>query len=183
MQPEASVGSWAEEATRHGPGPRGVAALSPATHARLARQFAAEPAYAFVGLKLIDLGPGLCRSVTPLRPEILHHRGALQGGLVAMIADATAGYAALATLAPDVGEDDMATIEFKTAFYRPVVGAVALCRAEAAFCGRSTVFCRAQVYDEVEEQRCLAAEATLTFRRLPRRVREPDTGHHFRSTR
>ncbi|MBV9077764.1 MAG: PaaI family thioesterase [Methylobacteriaceae bacterium] len=141
-------------------------ALPAAMRERLARQFAAEPAYAHIGLVLTDLARGFCRSATPVRPALLHHRGALQGGLLAMIADSTAGYAALATLDDEAAADDMATVEFRTAFYRPLVGALALCRARATFVARGMVFCQAEVFAEREEPERLCGEANLTFRRL-----------------
>ncbi|MGB6229031.1 MAG: PaaI family thioesterase [Litorimonas sp.] len=138
----------------------------PAFAADLSARFLQEPAYAFVGLVPTEMAHGRCVSEVAVRPNHLHHRGAVQGGLVAMIADATAGYAALTVLPEDAQGDDMATIEFKTSFLRPAAAERLICTSDVVHAGRSTVFAEARVFcDAVEDDR-LCAIATLTFKRL-----------------
>lgn len=62
-----------------------------------------------------------------------------------MFADATAGYAALASL-PEQGasDDDMATIEFKTSFLGPAVAERLICVAEVIRSGHRTFFAEAK---------------------------------------
>lgn len=132
--------------------------------AELRAQFAAEQAYALIGLELLVLSHGECLTATPVRDALLNHASVVQGGIVAMIADATAGYAAL-TMTGEGGGEDMTTIEFKTSFYRPALGLRLLCHADAMAAGASIVFCRSRVYSDVETAGSLIGEATLTFKR------------------
>lgn len=138
----------------------------------LARQFADEPAYRHVGLRVDELARGRCVASVDIMPALLHHRGAVQGGIVAMIADATAGYAALTVLDEQAGEDrdDMATLEFKTSFLLPTVGDTVRCVAQIITCSRTIAFCTAQVFAEHQGRSKLCAQASLTFKRLSARA-------------
>jgi uncharacterized protein (TIGR00369 family) len=148
-----------------------VQQLAPALATHLQRQFAAEPAYAFAGLQLVDLTPQRCTTRTRVRPCLLHHRGAVQGGIVALMADATAGYAALAATS-EHDRDDVATLEFKISYYRPALAGQLLCQADTVHCVGGVVFCQARVFADLAERSALLAEASLTFRRL--RAHRPD---------
>ncbi|AJC22890.1 hypothetical protein RO07_24945 [Pandoraea pulmonicola] len=134
----------------------------------LARQFSEEPAYRHIGLRVDELARGKCVASVPIVDALLHHRGAVQGGIVAMIADSTAGYAALTLLDESAGEDrdDMATLEFKTSFLAPVTGDTVRCVAEIVSCSRTIAFCTAQVFSETGGECRLCALASLTFKRL-----------------
>ncbi|TCW78804.1 hypothetical protein C5O80_31440 [Burkholderia sp. SRS-46] len=134
----------------------------------LAQQFADEPAYRHIGLRVDKLARGLCIASADIVTELLHHRGAVQGGIVAMMADSTAGYAALTVLDEAAGEDrdDMATLEFKTSFLAPVMGDTIRCVAQIVSCSRTIAFCTAQVFSERKGRSKLCAQASLTFKRL-----------------
>lgn len=141
--------------------------LTPSRIARLSEQFIAEPAYQHVGMNLVGISYGHCTAEVPINCSLLHHRGAVQGGILAMIADATAGYAALAVVEDDEPAADMATLEFKTSFFEPAVGRTLRCRADALRTSRHIVFCRALVWSHsADGNELLCAEATLTFKRL-----------------
>ncbi|MEJ5219885.1 MULTISPECIES: PaaI family thioesterase [Rhodobacterales] len=136
----------------------------------LSAQFAREPAYRYIGLKLRDLRRGFCATVTTVSNDLHHHRGAVQGGIIAMIADATAGYTALASLDVEAMYDDMATIEFKTSFFRPGAAKELICVSNLVHGGNRTLFCAAKIYlDEIGDNQ-LCADATLTFSRLRSRA-------------
>lgn len=143
-------------------------ALSDRRLRQLADQFDAEPAYRHVGLALDSLARGYCQASLDIAPALLHHRDAVQGGIVAMVADATAGYAALTILDETAGEDrdDMATLEFKTSFLLPAQGQALRCEARILHASRSIVFCDAQVHVLAMGESRLCAQATLTFKRL-----------------
>ncbi|CCH09193.1 MULTISPECIES: PaaI family thioesterase [Achromobacter] len=147
-------------------------ALHPDRMRLLARQFADEPAYRHVGLCLEDLARGRCQASARIVPALLHHRGAVQGGIVAMVADATAGYAALTLIDGGAGQegDDMATLEFKTSFLLPAAGDTIRCVAQVVSHSKSIAFFDAQVYVVERGETRLCAQASLTFKRLrPRR--------------
>lgn len=142
--------------------------LTDEVRAFLTQQFKQEPAYTYIGLQLARLDTGLCSATLQYAPHLLHHRGAFQGGIVAMMADSVAGYAAL-TLEGDAAisrATDMATIEFKTSFFVPAVGASLRCDAEVTSAGRSIVFCTARSFIDDAGTQTLCAESTTTFKRL-----------------
>jgi len=133
---------------------------------RLKLLFESEPAYQLVGIKLTSLAQGSCITTTPVKQELLHHRGAVQGGIIATIADATAGHAALAALPQEAVPDDIATIEFKTSYFRPALAEELVCTSNVTFTGGRVVFCNAQIYLNEPLPENLCAESTLTFTRI-----------------
>jgi len=152
-----------------------VTPLGAARAAALLAQFRDEPAYATVGLQLADLARGRCLTRTPIAQGLLHPRGAVQGGIAAMILDSTAGYTALTEIEGDQRDDDMATLEFKTSFLAPARGAATACLVETLRSGRRIVFSRAWLWVESESgDRELCAEATLAFTRLRARRDGPE---------
>lgn len=133
----------------------------------LTDQFSSEPAYRHIGMTLLQLSYGKCITQARIEPWPLHHRGAVQGGVIAMSADATAGYSALATIQDDADSGDMATLEFKTSFYEPAMGQHMRCEAATMRASRHIIFCRAQVWScSLGESEVLCAEGTLTFKRM-----------------
>ncbi|APX75616.1 hypothetical protein BUW96_12525 [Achromobacter insolitus] len=85
-----------------------------------------------------------------------------------MVADATAGYAALSLLDERVGEesDSMTTLEFKTSFLIPAVGDTIRCVAHVVGNGQAVAFLSAQVYVVNQGISKVCALTTLTFKRL-----------------
>ncbi len=66
----------------------------PATVARLRTEEADEPIASFLGMKLVELGPGLARVSIKLRPEHLNFNGYVFGGIIMALADQAFAYAA-----------------------------------------------------------------------------------------
>ena len=91
-----------------------------------------------------------------------HHRqqdGYVHAGVMATMADHTAGYAGFTS----VGDDRrILTVEFKINFLRPASGDSLRCRARVLREGRRLLVAEAEVYDVGEEGPVLCAKALMT---------------------
>jgi uncharacterized protein (TIGR00369 family) len=92
-----------------------------------------------------------------------HHRqqdGFIHAGVMATMADHTAGYAAFTTVPEDF---QILTIEFKINFLRPAHGAGLVCRSRVIREGTHIIISESEVFDQREEGEVLAAKALVTL--------------------
>ena len=115
---------------------------------------------AYCGMEAVLVEPGRVEARLRLRPEHRQQDGFAHAGVMATIADHTAGYAAY-TLVPE--DHRILTIEFKINMLRPVVGEEILCRGTVIKPGRRVLVCESEVIDQREHGAVLAAKAQLTM--------------------
>jgi len=138
-----------------------VQARNPDYRAKLERAFANAAFVAENGIRLVDCAPGLCASTIELTPHHLQHVGLPHGGLIATLADHTAGGAA-ATLVE--AAEVVLTAEFKISFLRGVKAPRLHCRAEVIKPGAQLLFVEAAVEAETADgRRTLVAKASVTL--------------------
>ena len=93
-----------------------------------------------------------------------HHRqqdGFIHAGVMATMADHSAGYAAF-TIVPEVYQ--ILTIEFKINFLRPAFGDSLVCRSRVLREGSQIIICESEVYDgRKEEEEVMVAKALVTL--------------------
>jgi uncharacterized protein (TIGR00369 family) len=92
-----------------------------------------------------------------------HHRqqdGFIHAGVMATMADHTAGYAAFTTV-PD--EFQILTIEFKVNFLRPAYGHRLVCRSSVIRPGSQIIISESEVFDQREGDEIMAAKALVTL--------------------
>lgn len=92
-----------------------------------------------------------------------HHRqqdGFIHAGVMATMADHTAGYAAFTTV-PE--EYQILTIEFKINFLRPAHGDTLVCRSRIIREGKQIIIAESEVSDVVDGQETLVAKAIATL--------------------
>jgi uncharacterized protein (TIGR00369 family) len=92
-----------------------------------------------------------------------HHRqqdGFIHAGVMATMADHTAGYAAFTTV-PE--EFQILTIEFKINFLRPAYGSSLICRSEVIREGQLIIIAESEVFDQREGEEAAAAKALVTL--------------------
>jgi uncharacterized protein (TIGR00369 family) len=106
----------------------------PGWEARVRDSFARQPAMALVGASLGRVAPGEAEVLLPVRPEVGQQHGFVHGGVVAMIADSAAGYAAFSLSAPDA---TVLSVEYKINFLSPARGASLAARGRVAKAGRT----------------------------------------------
>ncbi len=92
-----------------------------------------------------------------------HHRqqdGFIHAGVMATMADHTAGYSAFTTVPEDF---QILTIEFKINFLRPAYGDVLICRSKVIRDGSQIIISESEVFDVREDEEFLSAKAMVTL--------------------
>jgi uncharacterized protein (TIGR00369 family) len=124
------------------------------------RLFAAAPFIADLGIRLVSLAAGECRTTLTLAERHLQQDGFVHAGVQATIADHTAG-AAAASL---VGEGQyILSVEFKINMLRAAKGTELSCVAKVLKPGRTLTVVESEVYCRGEAGERLVSKATLTM--------------------
>ena len=92
-----------------------------------------------------------------------HHRqqdGFIHAGVMATMADHTAGYSAFTTVPEDI---QILTIEFKINFLRPAYGDVLICRSKVIRDGSQIIISESEVFDVRDGEEFLSAKAMVTL--------------------
>ena len=92
-----------------------------------------------------------------------HHRqqdGFIHAGVMATMADHTAGYAAFTTVPEDY---QILPIEFKVNFLRPAYGEDLACRSRTLREGLQIIIGESEVFDQRAEEEVLVAKALVTL--------------------
>lgn len=130
-----------------------------ALRAALSRTFAA-PFVAGLGITLVDAAPGTCTTEKAVAPGDLQQHGAVHAGVIATLADHTAGGAVCTKLSPKLG---VVTIDLGVRFVRAAVGHTLRCEAEAIRVGRTVGFGEASVLAVSENETRVVARASVTL--------------------
>jgi uncharacterized protein (TIGR00369 family) len=91
----------------------------PAFEARIRDSFNRQPAMHLIGAKLTIVKPGFCEVEMPRKAEVTQQHGFVHGGIVGMIADSAAGYAAYSLFPADA---TVLTVEYKMNLMAPADG-------------------------------------------------------------
>ena len=91
--------------------------------------------------------------------------GFIHAGVMATMADHTAGYAAFTTVPEEL---QILTIEFKVNFLRPAYGSGLVCRSRVIRPGSQIIISESEVFDQREEGEILAAKALVTLMAVPK---------------
>ncbi len=118
-----------------------------------------------LGIALKDLGPGWCETHLDVTPHHLQQHGLVHAGVLATLADHTAGAAGSTLL--DAGTYVL-TVEFKINLLRPARGPRLWCRAQVLKAGRRLTVVESEVFSADDAATRLAAKATVTLAVLPR---------------
>ena len=139
------------------------APLEPAREQWIREHFARVAFNLHLGMEITVLGPGICETRLPWRPEWGQQHDFFHGGVLGAMADTTAGHAALSLI--DLGRSAI-TVEYKINFVAPATGAWLVCRARVAKSGRTLSVMHADVFAEQGGQESLAATAIVTYLNL-----------------
>lgn len=121
---------------------------------RVRASFRLQHAMSLIGAEMALVEPGYVEIHLPHRPEITQQHGFIHGGVVGMIADSAAGYAAN-TLTP--ADTSVLTVEYKMNLVAPADGQRLVARGEVVRPGRTLIVTRADVYAIRDEQWTLCA--------------------------
>jgi uncharacterized protein (TIGR00369 family) len=113
----------------------------------------------YCGFEAVEIEWGKVESSVQVAPHHRQQDGFVHAGVMAAMADHTAGYAGFTT----VGDGRrILTVEFKINFLRPAFGEWLRCKARVIRNGSKLVVAEADVYDVREQCPVLCAKALMT---------------------
>ncbi|MBT8255240.1 MAG: PaaI family thioesterase [Bacteroidia bacterium] len=127
---------------------------------KVAESFKKQAFMKTLGAKLVEVRPGFCEIHVPFSKALTQQNGYFHAGVIATIADNTAGYAAFSLME---AHSDILTVEFKLNFLSPGKGEMLIGRGEVIKSGKTLTICRSELYVKQgeEEKLCAAGQSTL----------------------
>lgn len=120
------------------------------------------PYYELLGMEVQRIGKGVARVRMPVKKELTHAYGIVQGGAIASLADSAVAMALLGLVTP---QEIVATIEFKINFFAPVRQGRLIARAKIVHQGSRTAVGDVDIKDE-KGKVVAKALATYSIRRV-----------------
>ena len=112
--------------------------------ARIRASFGRQNAMTLIGATLASVAPGAVEIALPFRDDLTQQKGYLHGGIIGMIADSAAGYAAYSLMPQSA---TLVTVEYKMNILAPARGSL-VARGKVIKAGRTLTVARAEVYAE-----------------------------------
>lgn len=134
--------------------------LSPTKTAQIRASFAAQSAMTTIRAELGQVLDGIAEIHLPNWDGIRQQVGFIHGGVVGMIADSSAGYAAL-TKAPEGAE--VLTIEYKINMLAPSTGDKLIARGSVIRAGRTIIVTKSEVFAVTNGTEKLCAQMQQTI--------------------
>ncbi|MBW2311852.1 MAG: PaaI family thioesterase [Deltaproteobacteria bacterium] len=116
------------------------------------------------GLEAVRVKRGLFESRVLIGENHRTQDNFIHAGLMATMADHTAGYAAFTVVSE---EFRILTIEFKINFLKPAFGNALRCRSRVMSQGKQIIVAESKVYDVREDRETQAAAALVTLMAVP----------------
>jgi uncharacterized protein (TIGR00369 family) len=110
-------------------------------------------------IRLDKFAEGICETSMVVQERMRQQHGFVHGGVIATLADHTAGGAARSVS----GEKDVLTVEFKINYLRPAMGNRLRCTASVLRGGKTVIVAEALVYAGNAEKETLVAKLTETL--------------------
>lgn len=128
--------------------------------ARVRASFALQNAMVLIRATLGEVGAGRADIHLPCWDGVGQQHGFVHGGVVGMIADSAAGYAAM-TMAPDGAS--VLTVEYKMNLLAPARGQQLIARGRVVRPGRTLIITQAEVFaiDNGVEKLCALMQQTI----------------------
>ncbi|MBY9016016.1 MAG: PaaI family thioesterase [Candidatus Lokiarchaeota archaeon] len=118
---------------------------------------------AYLGFQADKIEDGLFQSRLQIRPEYKQQDGFVHAGIIATLADHTAGYAAYSVVPKNVR---ILTIEFKINFFKPAIGEVLICKSKVISTGKKIIISESKVFVDSEDKESLISQALVTLRAI-----------------
>jgi len=106
--------------------------------------FARQKAMSLIGASLTAVEAGASEIRLPFRADLTQQKGFVHGGIIGMIADSAAGYAAYSLMPRSAS---LVTVEYKMNILAPARGSL-VARGKVIKAGRTLTVARAEVYAE-----------------------------------
>jgi len=118
----------------------------------------------YCGLKALKIEKGFFESEVLIGDNHRTQDNFIHAGLMATMADHTAGYSAFTTVSENFR---ILTIEFKINFLKPANGHALRCRSKVINKGRQIIVSESEVYDVRDSGEKLVAKGTITMMAVP----------------
>jgi uncharacterized protein (TIGR00369 family) len=119
---------------------------------------------AYCGFEVVRVAYGQFESNLKIRPDHRQQDGFVHAGVIATMADHTAGYAAYTTISEDLR---ILTIEFKINYFRPATGDAVVCRSSVISNGKKIIVAESEVFSISEGRERLVSKAMVTLMAVP----------------
>lgn len=126
-----------------------------------------------LGLRVADVGPGWCETELDLLPKHRQQDGYVHAGVMAAVADHTAGCAGTSLVAV---HEYVLTAEFNISFLHAAQGECLRCRAEVIKPGRRLIVAESAVHAVNGGQSKMVAKARVTLAVLDRSAETSASG-------
>jgi uncharacterized protein (TIGR00369 family) len=112
-----------------------------------------------LNIRLDKASEGICETSLVVQERLLQQHGFIHGGVIATMADHTAGGAARSVS----GDKDVLTVEFKINYLKPAIGDRLRCTASVLRDGKSVIVAEALVYATNAGKESLVAKLIETL--------------------
>ncbi|MBK7422449.1 MAG: PaaI family thioesterase [Propionivibrio sp.] len=130
---------------------------------RVRASFQRQQAMALIGASLPVIEAGYTEIHLPHKAEITQQHGYIHGGVVGMIADSAAGYAASTLTAHETG---VLTVEYKLNLLAPAEGQLLIAEGSVIRYGRTLIVTKAEVFAIKDGKKTLCAVMQQTIMTL-----------------
>lgn len=138
-------------------------ALDPDFETRVMDSFQRQPFMQMLGVELVNIDSGYCEMKLPYKKELSQQHGYFHAGVIATIADNSAGYAAFSLMSQT---SSILSVEFKINLLSPGQGDFLHAKSKVIKNGRTLKICQAEVFNEVERKESLCAIAIVSLMEL-----------------
>ncbi len=119
---------------------------------------------AYCGFEVTAVDDGFFHTRVTVRPEHRQQDGFVHAGVIAAMADHTAGYAAYTVVS---GDFRILSIEFKINFFKPAAGDELVCRSKVIHPGRTVIVSESDVFSVSGDREKRVSRATVTLMAVP----------------
>lgn len=140
---------------------------------RVRASFARQQAMALIRATLPLVESGRAEIHLPHWPGVEQQHGFVHGGVVGMIADSAAGYAAMTVVPPTAS---VLTVEYKMNLLAPADGERLVARGRVVRSGRTLIVTQAEVFAVRDGQERLCALMQQTIMVMPGKAEKPPVG-------
>ncbi len=130
---------------------------------RVHASFLNQPAMTLIGATMQVIEAGYTEIHLPYKPEVTQQHGYIHGGVVGMIADSAAGYAANTLTSADTG---VLTVEYKMNLLAPADGQLLIAEGSVVRYGRTLIVTKAEVFAVKDGKKTLCALMQQTIMAL-----------------
>lgn len=127
---------------------------------RVRASFNLQQAMTLIGASMPVIEPGYTEIHLPYRPEVTQQHGYIHGGVVGMIADSAAGYAASTLTAQETG---VLTVEYKLNLVAPAEAQLLIAEGSVIRYGRTLIVTKADVFAVKDGKKTLCAVMQQTI--------------------